>query len=113
MSLNETVSEWIIIDNKIQALSAELKQLRCDKIVLDSALINYAKSNNLENAIVKVNNNKMKFSVTKTSQPITFKYLERNLSNIIKNEDQLHKTIDYLKENREVKYNYNVKQINK
>jgi hypothetical protein len=113
MSLNDTVSKWITIDNRIQELSAELKQLKNDKNILDLSLINYAKNNNLENATVKVNNNKMKFSVTKTSEPITFKYLERNLGNIIKNEDQLHKTIDYLKEKREVKYNYNVKQINK
>ena len=113
MSLNDTVTKWIKIDNKIQELNAELKQLRHDKNILETALTNYAKDNNMENSTVKVNNNKIKFSVTKTAEPITFKYLERNLCNIIKNEDQLQKTIEYLKDNREVKHNYSVKQVNK
>lgn len=113
MSLNDTVAKWIKIDDKIQELNAELKQLRNDKNILETALTNYAKDNDMENSTVKVNNNKIKFCVTKTAEPITFKYLERNLCNIIKNEDQLQKTMEYLKDNREVKYNYSVKQVNK
>ena len=111
MSLNDTLAKWIKIDNRIQELNAELKQLRNDKNILENALTKYAKDNKIENSTVKVNNNKIKFSVTKTSEPITFKYLERNLCNIIKNEDQLQKTMDYLKDNREVKYNYSIKQV--
>jgi|UniRef100_A0A6C0IMN2 hypothetical protein len=113
MSLNDTVTKWILIDNKIQELNAELKQLRHDKNILESALTNYAKDNDMENTTVKVNNNKIKFSVTKTVEPITFKYLERNLCNIIKSEEQLQKTMEYLKDNREVKQTYSVKQVNK
>lgn len=113
MSLNDTVTKWIIIDNKIQELNAELKQLRHDKNILESALTSYAKDNDMENTTVKVNNNKIKFSVTKTVEPITFKYLERNLCNIIKSEEQLQKTMEYLKDNREVKQTYSVKQVNK
>jgi len=111
MSLNDTLAKWIKIDNRIQELNAELKQLRNDKNILESALTKYAKDNKIENSTVKVNNNKIKFNVTKTSEPITFKYLERNLCNIIKNEDQLQKTMEYLKDNREVKYNYSIKQV--
>lgn len=113
MTLNDTVAKWIKIDNKIQELNAELKQLRHDKNILETALTNYAKDNDMENSTVKVNNNKIKFSVTKSTEPITFKYLEKNLCNIIKSEDQLQKTMEYLKDNREVKYNYSVKQVNK
>ena len=113
MSLNDTVNKWINIDNKIQELNAELKQLRNDKNIIEKVLTNYAKENNMENSTVRVNNNKIKFSVTKTTEPITFKYLEKNLCNIIKSEDQLQKTMEYLKDNREVKYNYSVKQVNK
>ena len=111
MSLNDTLTKWINIDNRIQELNAELKQLRNDKNILENALTKYAKDNKIENSTVKINNNKIKFNVTKTSEPITFKYLERNLCNIIKNEDQLQKTMDYLKDNREVKYNYSIKQV--
>ena len=92
---------------------AELKQLRHEKSILENTLTNYAKVNNIENSVVKVNNNKVKFSVTKTAEPITFKYLEKNLCNIIKNEDQLQKTIVYLKDNREVKHVCSIKQVYK
>ena len=88
MSLNDTLSKWVKIDNKIQQLNSELKTLRNDKNTLENILTNYARDNNMENSTIKVNNNKIKFSVTKNSEPITFKYLERNLCNIIKNEDQ-------------------------
>lgn len=113
MSLADTVSKWVKIDNRIQQLNAEMKQLRNDKNNLECILTNYAKKNNIENSSIRIDNNKIKFSVTKSSEPITFKYLETKLCNLITNETQLQKTIDYLKENRQVKYNYSVKQINK
>jgi len=113
MSINDTITKWVAFDNKIQKLNAELKQLRHEKSILENTLTNYAKVNNIENSVVKVNNNKVKFSVTKTAEPITFKYLEKNLCNIIKNEDQLQKTIVYLKDNREVKHVCSIKQVYK
>lgn len=113
MEIKESISKWIELDTKMQNLSALLKEVRTEKNNLETIILNYAEKNNLENRVVEVNNKKVKFNVSKTTEPITFKYLEKNLSNIIKNEDQLQKTIDYLKDNRETKYNYSIKQFNK
>ena len=62
MSLNDTVSKWINIDNRIQELSTEIKQLRSDKNILETSLVKYAKDNNMENSAVKINNNKINIS---------------------------------------------------
>lgn len=113
MNLNQTLQKWISLDSKMKEMNEELKMIRNEKNNLEAILNKYAKDNEMENKVINVNDNKIKFAVTKTSEPITFKYLEKNLGNIIKNENQLEKTMEYLKENREIKYNYSIKQMQK
>ena len=42
-------------------------------------------------------------SVTKVQSPLTFKYLEKSLGEIIKNENQVKQIVEYIKNKREVK----------
>ena len=52
---------------------------------------------------VNLNDSQIKFVTSKVTQTLTFKYLEKSLSEIITNKDQVSKIIDYIKKNREIK----------
>jgi hypothetical protein len=70
---------------------------------LEQNITDYASSNNLSNATVKITDGRLKFVNTKIPEPLTFKYLEKCLSEVIKNESQVKIILDHIKENRTFK----------
>ena len=46
----------------------------------------------------------MRVVQNKETQPLTFKFLETCLSEIIKNEEQVSQIVNYIKNKRDVKY---------
>jgi hypothetical protein len=56
-------------------------------------------------------NNKLKFVTTNVAQPLTFKYVEKSLGEIIKNETQVKQIVDYLKQKREIKPVSEIKRV--
>lgn len=103
MSFDNKIQQWVQIDNQLKKLNEQAKQLREQRNTLETNLTNYAKSNNISNTTIKVNNDKLKFTDTKVPEPLTFKYLEKTLGEIIKNESQVKVIMDHIKQKRSVK----------
>ena len=103
MSFDNKIQQWVQIDNQIKKLNEQAKQMREQRNTLETNLTNYAKSNNISNTTIKVNNDKLKFTDTKVPEPLTFKYLEKTLGEIIKNESQVKVIMDHIKQKRSVK----------
>jgi hypothetical protein len=103
MSFEQQIQQWVSIDNKIRLLNDQIKELREKKLKLSDNLNDYAKENNLSNATIQISDGKLKFASTKVQSPLTFKYLEKSLSEIIKNENQVKQIVEYIKNKREVK----------
>jgi hypothetical protein len=61
--------------------------------------------------VIQISDGKIKFIKTKDTQVLTFKYLETCLHEIIKNEDQVNKIIEYIKNKRDVKYVAEIKRF--
>jgi hypothetical protein len=103
MSFEQQIQQWVSIDNKIRLLNDQIKDLREKKLKLSDNLNDYAKENNLSNATIQISDGKLKFASTKVQSPLTFKYLEKSLGEIIKNENQVKQIVEYIKNKREVK----------
>ena len=103
MSFEQQIQQWVSIDNKIRLLNDQIKELREKKIKLSNNLNDYARENNLSNATIQISDGKLKFASTKVQSPLTFKYLEKSLGEIIKNENQVTQIVEYIKNKREVK----------
>lgn len=103
MSFENKIQQWVQIDNQLKKLNEQAKQLREQRYTLETNLTNYAKTNNISHTIIKVNNDKLKFTDTKVPEPLTFKYLEKTLGEIIKNESQVKVIMDHIKQKRSVK----------
>jgi Family of unknown function (DUF5760) len=52
---------------------------------------------------VQISDGKLKFAQTRVTAPLTLKYVEKSLGEIIKNETQVKQIMDYLKQKRESK----------
>jgi len=85
--------------------------LRDKKGALSQHINEHIETSNLSNSSVKLNDGQLKFIKVKDTQQLTFKYLETCLHEIIKNEDQVTKIVDYIKNKREVKYVPEIKRL--
>jgi hypothetical protein len=103
MSFENKIQQWVQLDNQLKKLNEQVKQLREQRNSLESNLTTYAKSNNMADTTIKVNSDKLKFVDTKVPEPLTFKYLEKTLGEIIKNESQVQLIMEHLKQKRAVK----------
>ena len=111
MSFENQIQQWIQIDNQLRQLSEKIKELRNNKNSIEANINNYVESNNLNNTIIKITDGKIKFTKNKVQEALTFKYLEKSLKEIIKNDSQLNLIIEHLKQNRNTKIISEIKRF--
>lgn len=103
MSFETNIKNWVSVDNEIKILNEKLKSLREHKSKLHEEINTYIKNNNMENSQVRISDGLLKFIHSKTQQPLTFKYLEDRLSEIIKDKTQVNTILNHIKSKRETK----------
>lgn len=113
MNFEKNIQNWVNVDNQIKTLNDKLKELKETKQTLSHQINNHVETSNLTNVSVKINDGLLKFISLKEAQPLTYKYLETCLSEIIKNEEQVKKIIEYIKNKREIKIVPEIKRIYK
>ena len=103
MSFENQIQQWVQLDNQLKQINEKAKELREKRNTLEQNITNYASSNNLSNATVQISDGKLKFANTKVPEPLTFKYLEKTLREVIKNESQVNLIMEHIKQKRAVK----------
>jgi hypothetical protein len=103
MSFEGQIKQWVQIDNQLKQLNDKAKELRDKRNLLEQNITTHAFSNNLSNSTVKISDGRLKFVNTKVQEPLTFRYLEKTLSEIIKNESQVKLMMEHIREKRSVK----------
>ncbi len=98
------LKQWVLLDNQLKELNERTKEAREKRKKLEESLTTYASTNNLSNNTIKIaGDTKLKFATTQVAEPLTFKYLEKALSQVIRNPTQVKQIVDHVKQNREIK----------
>jgi len=113
MNFEGNVQQWVSIDNQIKLLNDKLKELREKKNTISENITDYVKTNKLSKSTIQISDGKLKFVDTRIAEPLTFKYLEKTLSEIIKNETQVKTIMENIKQKREVKVVSEIKRFYK
>jgi len=103
MSFENKIQQWVQLDNQLKQINEKTKELREKRSILEENITSYASINNLSNTTVQISDGKLKFSDTKVTEPLTFKYLEKALNEVIKNESQIKLIMEHIKQKRTVK----------
>jgi hypothetical protein len=103
MSFENQIQQWVSLDNQLKQLNEKVKELRDKRNNLEQNITNYASENNLSNATIQISDGKLKFTNTRVPEPLTFKYLERSLGEVIKNESQIKLIMEHIKQKRNIK----------
>jgi ferritin len=110
MEFKEQIQQWVTIDNQLKIIGERMKELRDKKNEITDKINAHVEIAELSNSVVKINDGQLKFIKVKETQPLTFKYLETCLSEIIKNEEQVKKIIEYVKNKREITFVSEIKR---
>ena len=111
MSFKNQIQQWVSLDNQLKQLNEKVKELREKRNNLELTITTYASENNLSNATINITNGKLKFTNSKIPEPLTFKYLEKTLGGVIKNESQVNQIIEHLKQKRAIKIIPEIKRV--
>ena len=111
MNFENQIQQWVTIDNQMKILNDKMKELREKKNSISEQINTHIETSLLNNTSVKISDGQLKFVNVKETQQLTFKYLETCLSEIIKNEEQVKKIVEYIKNKREVKYVPEIKRL--
>jgi hypothetical protein len=104
MTFENNIQQWVTIDNQLKQLNEKAKEIREKKHILEDKITSYVSNNNNPlNSNIKISDGRLKIANTKVMEPITFKYLEKTLNEIIKNESQVKLIMEHIKEKRSVK----------
>ena len=111
MSFQNQVQQWVLIDNQLKILNDKVRELREKRSSATDNLINYASTNNLSSSVIQISDGKLKFANTRVTEPLTFKYVEKTLGEVIKNEAQVKLIMEHLKNKRETKIVSEIKRV--
>jgi len=104
MTLEENIKTWIKLDNEIKKISNDLKLLRSQKDNYNKNILEHVKENNLEHAIIKIGDGRLKFVDTNTQQPLTYKFIVECLCDYFEDDnDTVMEIIYHIKSKRNVK----------
>ena len=113
MSFEENIRNWIKLDNKIKEENEALKILKEQRMSLETNILNHVSNNNLDNAVIKINNGQLRFTNIKQTQALTYKYINECLLNCISNEEQVDLIMNFIKEQREIKEKVEIKRYSR
>jgi|694.fasta_scaffold135638_3 hypothetical protein len=115
LNFNETIAEWVHVDNQIKELNMKISELKEEKNNVSDKLNEYVENYEVDKKSINVNlkDSQIKFVTTKVPQTLTFKYLEKCLDEIITDKEQVTQIIEYVKSNREINEVNEIKRIYK
>ena len=111
MSFEQNIQQWVSIDNQLKIYNDKIRELREKRSGITETIMEQATDKNLAKSVIQISDGKLKITESRVPEPLTYKYLEKCLSEIIKSEDQVTQIMDYIKKKREIKVVSEIKRF--
>jgi hypothetical protein len=98
----ENVKQWVTIDNQLKIVNEKTRIMRERKHKLNQEICDYAIQQNIDHKYIEISDGTLKFFKRKEYKPITYTFLEKSLSEIISNKEQVSYIINHIKDKREI-----------
>ena len=105
----ENIKEWVMLDSQMKIINEKTKKIRNRKTEINMKICDFAKDNNYRQKI-SISDGQLSFYEKKDYSPLTYGYVEKCLGNLISDKKQVDYIIQYLKENRDVQTNWDIKR---
>ena len=64
----------------------------------------------MENSVIRISDSDIRFTITRTAAPLTYKHLYTCLCELVADEEQVQRMITHIKEKRPIKENMDMKR---
>jgi hypothetical protein len=109
--LEESIQKWVLLDNKLREINEMAKKYREQRKNFEEQIQKQVEKNDkLKNATVKITDGKLLFSETKTTTPLTYKFIENCLNEVISDKNSVEKIIEHIKNSRETESKPTIKR---
>jgi hypothetical protein len=98
----ENIKKWVMLDNQTKLINDKMKYIRESKQRLNAEICTYMTSSMLLDSKIGISNGEIGVYDKKEYSSLTYDYIERKLSEIILDAEQVSYIIQYLKDNREI-----------
>jgi hypothetical protein len=102
-NFNDVVKEWVILDNEMQKLQDQMKEMRQRKQDLSNVMMDTLQSKNKLHYTMEMPDSQLRFQTRKEYGNLSFQYIEKCFQSLIVDNEQRNYVLKYLKEHREVK----------
>ena len=107
MSFENSIKEWVILDNKIRSTNQQLKEFRNKRKSITERI--YEENiNNYNN--IKISDGRLKFVNTKINNALSYKFIKECLEECIVDESKIKDIMNLMKKRREFKYVQEIKR---
>jgi ferritin len=110
MDFESNIKQWVSIDSTIKGLNEQLKQQRMERNNLGTNIYQYIETNNLHHAVIQISDGTLKFQQTKITQPLTLKFVKDCLNESLGDDSKVDEIMNYIKEQRDVRYTSDIKR---
>ena len=109
--MEESIQKWVLLDNKLREINEMAKKYREQRKNFEEQIQKQVEKNDkLKNATVKITDGKLLFSETKTTTPLTYKFIENCLNEVISDKNSVEKIIEHIKNSRETESKPTIKR---
>ena len=107
----EDIKKWVTLDSQLKVLNDKAKDIRNNRNELTNNIMSFVDDNNLSTSTIKISDGRLKFATNKQTAPLTLGFLDKCLMEIFNDEEKVGQIMDYIKDKREIKYNYDIKRF--
>jgi len=111
MSFEEHIREWAGLDTRITQLNGDLKDLRRERGEAEQHIIRHVQDNSLSAATVRLSDSRLRFVDSRTTPPLTYKFLRECLGDIMTDDGEVDAVIDYIRNKRKPKVALAIKRV--
>lgn len=109
--LIKNVKRWVDLDTQIKNTNDKIKLFREEKIKITNNILSNISENSPKLTRIQLPDGELQFYTKKDYSPLTFKFLEKCLSEIISDESQTAYIIEYVKNKRQITNGIDIKRI--
>ena len=102
MNFNNSMIEWVTIDNTQREYLNKLKDIREQKSAISEKLVNHIKQNDMETNVFKITsmNTNVQLSKTNVQESLTFKLIEECLDEYLNDKSKTGDIINFIRNKR-------------
>jgi hypothetical protein len=102
MNFNNSMIEWVTIDNTQREYLNKLKDIREQKSVISEKLVNHIKQNDMETNVFKITsmNTNVQLSKTNVQESLTLKLIEECLDEYLNDKSKTEDIINFIRNKR-------------